>query len=154
MAIFLSKRTRGKPRLHSANSDGLERVYCVRQAGPADAAALVCFLESADAGRRDDGSQRLAMRRLDEAETRCWVVECGQQVIAIMSILVEAGRRGPRWLIESIYVDGAHRGRGVTRMLLGAVRDDAKRQQVRQLKTLCSPQGRSDRQWPCLGRLY
>jgi L-amino acid N-acyltransferase YncA len=128
--------------------------YRVRKAVPADVTALAAFLAPGGlAGRRLD-CEVLAATLRNERGCRCWVVESGSVIVATMSVLEEAGPEGTRWFIESIHIDQAHRKRGLTRLLLGAVRHEARRRKVRELTTLCAPQGR--RGGDCLfqGRLY
>lgn len=85
---------------------------------------------------------------------RCWVVESGSVIVATMSVREETAPEGTRWFIESIYIDQAHRREGLTRLLLGAVRHEARRCKVRELTTLYSPQGRTDGDCLFHGRLY
>ena len=101
-----------------------------------------------------EGSRRLAQALAHGARRCCWVAECGYDIVGVMCIVTRAGVKKPHWLIESIDIDEAHQGRGLTRMLLDAVRAEARLQRVRGLATLCSPKGRGDGDCLLRGQLY
>ncbi len=124
--------------------------YRARRAVPSDAPELVRFLAAAGGGT--DAACRHALAH--EAARRCWVVECGHAIVGTMCVVARAGLTKPYWLIESIDVDAAHRGQGLTRLLLAAVRADARLHKVRRLATLCAPRWHGDGECLLRGRLY
>ena len=126
--------------------------YRVRRAVPADACELVRFLAVAGIGAH--AADFLARALAHDDALHCWVVECGHAIVGTMGVVARVGLKKPHWLIESIAVDAAHQGRGLTRLLLAAVRAEARLHKVRSLATQCSPRGRSDGDCLLKGRLY
>ena len=126
--------------------------YRVRRAVPADAPELVRYL-AVDAGGAL-ASDFLARALAHDDALRCWVVERGHAVVGTMCVVARVGLKKPHWLIESIAVDAGHQGQGLTRLLLAAVRAEARLHKVRSLATQCSPRGRSDGDSLLKGRLY
>lgn len=128
--------------------------YRIRRAVPADVAALATFLAPGGPAEQGLSCGVLAATLGGERGCRCWVVESGSVIVAIMSVLEQAGPEGTHWFIESIHIDPAHRRQGLTRRLLGAVRRAARRRKVHELATLCTPQGSTQEHCLFLGRLY
>ena len=127
--------------------------YHVRRAVPADAPELVRFL-AVNAGGPGEASSFLALALAHDAAVRCWVAECGHTIVGTMCVVARVGLKKPYWLIESIAIDAAHEGHGLTRLLLNEVRAEARLHKVRSLATQCSPRGRSDGDCLLKGRLY
>ena len=126
--------------------------YRVRRAVPADASELVRYLAVEGVGAH--ASDFLAQALAHDDALRCWVVEQGHAIVGTMCVVARVGLKKPHWLIESVAVDAAYQGRGLTRLLLEAVRADARLHKVRSVATQCSPLGRPDGDCLLKGRLY
>jgi GNAT superfamily N-acetyltransferase len=114
----------------------------------------VRFLASNGVTGREEATGFLALALAHDSTLRCWVVERGHDIVGTMCVVARVGLKKPHWLIESIAIDAAHEGQGLTRLLLKEVRAEARLHKVRSLATQCSPRGRGDGDCLLKGRLY
>lgn len=128
--------------------------YRVRRALAADTAHLVRLLGQCHCGETAGRPEALAAALANDGRIRCWVVEHGHAVVAALSVVEATKREEACWLIESIVVAPSHRAQGLTRLLLGAVCQEAQRCKIRRLHTLCSPLDREHGSCLFHDRLY
>lgn len=106
----------------------------VRDARPGDLESIVEFnrrlaLET-ESKRLDPAILRDGVARAlaEPDRLRYWVAEAGGRVVGQTAITREWSdwRNGWLWWLQSVYVDGDHRGLGVFKALYGRIRDDAR----------------------------
>ncbi|GLQ87616.1 GNAT family N-acetyltransferase [Dyella flagellata] len=116
--------------------------HTTRRAELADLERLVAFTLAeageAEGAQKDHAKVDAGIRTalLDESVAMYWVLEHGGDVIGHVSIVREWSdwHAGYYWWIQSMYLEPDHRGRGLMRHLLLAVRQCASEQHALELR--------------------
>ena len=115
--------------------------YSVRPATVSDLDKLVQFTiaEAVDAEGSEIGAnvrEGVLTALEDNSFATYWVLECAGEVIGNVSVVKEWSdlNAGYYWWIQSMYIEPGHRGKGLIKLLIGAVQEQAGKARALELR--------------------